>query len=86
MIKPPPPKSRGVAGVWLLFCVSALAAGLGFDLFGEMGPRFSIAAQPGARALLGLGVAVVLVLVAHALRWALGRKDEKGEVRARDHA
>lgn len=83
MIKPPPPKSRGVAGVWMLFCVAAGAAGLGFDLFADMGARFSVAALPGARALLGVGVAVALVLGAHALRWALGRapRDEKGETR-----
>lgn len=88
MIKPPPPKSRGIAGVMLLFCVAAGAAGLGFDLFAGMEGRFGVATQAGARAVLGLGVAAVLVLASHALRWALGRKatDETGGARAVDHA
>jgi hypothetical protein len=88
MIKAPPPKSRGIAGLLLLFSASAGAAGLGFDLFADMGERFGVAAQPGARAVLGLGVAAMTVLAAHALRWALGRTqtEEKGETRARDHA
>ena len=83
MIKAPPPKSRGIAGLLLLFCVAGGAAGLGFDVFGDMGQRFGVAAQPGARAVLGLGVAAVLVLAAHAMRWALGRRrhDEQGEPR-----
>jgi hypothetical protein len=88
MIKAPPPKSRGIAGPLLLFCVAGGAAGFGFDVFGDMGARFGVAAQPGARAVLGLGVAAILVLAAHAMRWALGRAphEEKGETRARDHA
>jgi hypothetical protein len=83
MIKAPPPKSRGISGLLLLFCVAGGAAGLGFDLFGDMGQRFGVAAQPGGRAVLGLGVAAVLVLASFAMRWALGRtaRDDEGEPR-----
>jgi hypothetical protein len=86
MIKPPPPKSRGIAGMMMLFCVAGGAAGLAFDLFADMGPRFSAATLPGARAALGVAVALALTLGAHALRLVLGRKDETGGPRARDHA
>lgn len=87
MIKPPPPKPRGVAGLLMLFCVSAGVAGLGFDLFAEMGARFGVVAQSGGRAVLGLGVAATLVLAAHAMRWLLAKPaQDQGETRARDHA
>lgn len=88
MIKPPPPKPRGVAGFLLPFFVAAGGLGLGLDLMLEPIARFSIAAQPGARAVLGVALAAGLVLVAHALRWALGRATETadGGPRARDRA
>jgi hypothetical protein len=74
MIKPPPPKATGIAGLVFLFCAVAAVAGVGFDLMNGGAGRLSIIAQPGARAVLGVGVAVAAILLAHALRFALGRK------------
>lgn len=88
MIKAAPPKNRGIAGVLMLFCATSAIAGLGFDLFLDAGVRFgAAAAQPGARAVMGLGVAALLVLAGHALRWMLGRRATEVEgARARDNA
>ncbi len=87
MIKPAPPKPRGISGLALLFCVVALIAGVSLDFALEQGPRFGVIAQPGGRAALGVGVAAGAVLLAHALRWALGRNppDETGGGDARNH-
>lgn len=80
MIKPAPPPKRGIAGMVLLFCVAALVAGLGFEFLSGDAPRFSVVAQPGGRAVLGVGVVAVLVLLAHAMRALLAvRKDGGGD-------
>lgn len=68
----------------LLFCIVALAVGLGFDFARDDAPRFGVAAQPGGRAVLGVTSAVGVVLIAHAMRWLLGRKPA-GERDAVDH-
>lgn len=88
MIKPGPPKARGISGLALLFCAVALIAGVSLDFALEQGPRFGAIAQPGGRAALGVGVAAAAVLIAHALRWVLGRtpRDESGGGDAADHA
>jgi hypothetical protein len=88
MIKPPPPRTTGVAGVVFLFCVAAGVAGLGVDVLIDHPVLGGVATQPGARAFLGVGVAAALVLAAHALRFALGRSasgEERGGPRG-DHA
>ena len=74
MIKPEPPKTTGIAGMVLLLCGTAAGAGLGFDILNGGETRLGLVAQPGARAVLGVGVAVAVILVAHALRFVLGRK------------
>lgn len=80
MIKPPPPQKRGIAAMLLLFCVVALVAGLGFEFISGASARFSVVAQPGGRAVLGVGVAAALVLLAHAMRLLLAsRKDGGGD-------
>jgi hypothetical protein len=80
MIKPAPPKPRGIAALMLLFCIVALIVGLGFDFLVGAGGRFSPIAQPGGRAALGVGVAAGIVAVAHVMRMLLGRKPrEPGE-------
>lgn len=82
-----PSASRGgVAGVALLFCVSAGVAGLAFDFFGEARSTFWLLADPGGRALLGVGAVTAIVLVAHAARWLLARRAEKGGRHAGDHS
>ncbi len=87
MIKPPPPRSTGIAGLVFLFCIAAGVAGLGLDLLLGLPSRMGLADQPGARAVLGVGVAAGLVLCAHALRFLLGRlsdAEERGDGRV-DH-
>lgn len=92
MIKPAPPQPRGIAGLVFLFCGVALIVGLGFDL--ALGPseRFSVVSLPGGRAVLGVGVAAAIVLVAHGMRFALGRRPrvmapgERSAVDAVDHS
>ena len=84
MIKPAPPQTRGIAGLLLLFCAVAAALGLAADLM-LGGVRFNVVAEPGGRAVLGVGVAAGLVLVAHGLRFVLARRErEKSD--AGDHA
>jgi hypothetical protein len=87
MIKPSPPKSRGAAGV-LFVCFFAVAtAGVLIDMFVLANARVDVLAPPGARAMLGVGVAAAAVLTAFAMRWALGRPIKgEGGARARDHA
>lgn len=85
MIKPAPPPKRGIAGMLLLFSAVALIAGVGFEFLIDAPPRFSIAAQPGGRAVLGVGVVAVLVLLAHLMRAVLTVR-ESGGGDASDHA
>lgn len=84
MIKPAPPQPTGIAGLLLLFCVVAAAIGVGADLL-LGGSRFSVISEPGGRAVLGVGVAAGAVLIAHAMRLLLGRREEEKRD-AGDHA
>jgi hypothetical protein len=87
MIKPAPPQSRGIAGVLFVCLLAVATAGLLIDMLVVRGPRFSVLADPGMRAVLGAGVAGLAALTAFALRWLLGRPaQDEGEARARDHA
>ncbi len=87
MIKPPPPKSTGIAWLALLFCVVALAAGTGFDAMSGGDNRLGVVSQPGARAVLGVGIAVAAVVTARVFRLVLGRRIEaEGEAHARHHS
>ena len=74
MIKPGPPKITGIAGLLLLFCGAGAGAGLLFDILSDGGQRIGAIAQPGAHSVLGIGVATAVVIVAYALRFALGRR------------
>jgi len=82
MTKPISPSRGGIAGMLLLFCVAGGGAGMAFDFTTDNGQAFWILQAPGMRALLGVGVAVVLVAAAHLLRLLLGRKVSEGEPRA----
>lgn len=88
MIKPAPPKSRGIAGVLFVFLLGVATAGLLIDLLVLTPARgASVFAAPGGRAALGAAVAVSAVIVTFVLRWAMGRpfKGEEG-ARVRDHS
>lgn len=82
-----PSPRGGVAGVALLFCIAFGGAGLAVDYLLDEGPRWLLT-RPGARALLGVAVVLVLLACAYVLRWALGRPawKTKEERDARDSA
>jgi hypothetical protein len=87
MIKPAPPKARGIAGVLFVWLLAFATAGLLLDVLVIRGGRASLFAGPGGHALLGVGVALGAVLVAVALRFTLGRPiKSEGGPGARDHA
>ncbi len=86
MSRKPLPHSRGgVAGVALLFCVSAGAAGLAFEFMRNAPGAFWLLAEPGGRAALGAGAVTAIVLIAHAARWLLARREGKGGADVGDH-
>jgi hypothetical protein len=87
LIKPAPPKSRGIAGV-LFVCLAGVAtAAVLLDVFVLPATGSSLFTAPGGRALLGAGAAAGAALIGFALRWALARPlEDKGDERARDHA
>lgn len=75
----PKPSRGGAAGMLFLFAAVIGGAGLTFDLLLNHQRGFWIGAEPGARALIGVGAAVIVVAAAHLLRLALARPiDEKG--------
>lgn len=80
MTRPLPPRAKGISGLVLLFCVTALAAGLGFDFMTERNAWW-LGAEHGAAAVIGLAAAAFTVLVGHLLRFLLQRRDpvEAGE-------
>ncbi len=66
---------RGVAGTLFFVCASIGAAGLGADI-ALSGPVSWLGAEPGARAVIGFGVAVIAALGAHGARFVLGGRDK----------
>jgi hypothetical protein len=74
-----PPASGGVAGMALLYCLAAGAAGLAFDLLRDAPNAFWFLADPGGRAALGAGAVVCIVLIAHAARLLLARRPQRSE-------
>jgi hypothetical protein len=87
MIKPPPPKSTGIAWLALLFCAVAVVAGVCFDMLSNSDNRLGLLTQPGARAVLGVAIAVTAIVAARLFRIVLGRRIERGgEAHARDHS
>ena len=71
---PQRPRVRAGFGLTVLFSVAALLLGTGLDFATASGPRFWIDDQPGGLALLGGGVALAVVVIAHIVRLALGRR------------
>jgi hypothetical protein len=87
MIKPAPPKARGIAGVLFVCFLAVATAGALVDLLVLGDGRANILVAPGGRAMLGAAVAIGAVVIGFALRFTLGRpiKDEGG-ASVRDHA
>ncbi len=70
---------RGVAGIVFVLCLLLGGAGLALDLLRPHAPAFWPAALPGARALIGVGGALVVVAAMYVLRFAFGqRASEEG--------
>ncbi|MBI3438887.1 MAG: hypothetical protein HY054_09635 [Proteobacteria bacterium] len=66
--------NRAGVGLALLFCASAALLGTGLYFATASGSRFWFDQQPGALALLGGGVALASVLLAHCVRLLLRRR------------
>lgn len=64
---PPQPRS-GITGLLLVFSVTALLLGLGFDLGAGSRVRFWIGDQPAAAAAIGVAGVLFAVIAAHAAR------------------
>ncbi|MET0181290.1 MAG: hypothetical protein ABW199_00230 [Caulobacterales bacterium] len=75
--KPP----RGPVGVFFMLGLLACGAGLALDF---LSPHHGAAFfdRPGAPALIGAGVAIAAAIIAHALRFILGRVSEDAGDRA----
>jgi hypothetical protein len=69
----------------LLFCFTAVAAGLAFDFAGG-GYGFWLGARPGGAAAIGAAAAAFCVAAAQVARLLLGRQDAKGSGNADPHA
>ena len=79
MSRTPPPPRSGIAGLLFVFCLTALLAGLGFDVFGGARVRFWIGDQPAAAAAVGVAVILFVLLVGQGARWLLGRSTDFDE-------
>lgn len=77
--KLPPTSQGGVAGIALLFCISAGGAGLAFDMLRDAPNAFWFVADPGGRAALGAGAVTAVVLIAHLARLLLARRAHGGK-------
>ncbi|MEZ5960208.1 MAG: hypothetical protein R3C30_07225 [Hyphomonadaceae bacterium] len=74
----PPPRS-GITGLLLVFSVTALLLGLGFDLGMGAHVQFWIADQPAAAAAVGAAAVLFAILAAQAARFVLGRRRSVNE-------
>ncbi|HYD71893.1 MAG TPA: hypothetical protein VEF55_02050 [Candidatus Binatia bacterium] len=87
MIKPAPPKPRGIAGVLFVCFFGVATAGVLIDLLVLSNGSASILAAPGGRAVLGVAVAAGAAIIGFALRFTLGRPiKEEGGSGVRDSA
>jgi hypothetical protein len=64
----------GIFGLLFVFCLTALLAGLGFDLGGSARAHFWIGDQPAAAFAVGVAATLFAILAAWAARAVLGRK------------
>jgi len=76
MSREPQPRG-GIAGLVVLFCLTAGAAGLAFDFTGDTS-GFWLGARPGGGAAIGAAAAIFCVAAAQLARLLLGRDTAKG--------
>ena len=79
-----PPQRSGVTGLLLVFSVTALLVGLGFDLGAGSRVRFWIGDQPAAAAAVGVAGVLFAVLAAHAARLLLPVRRRQDEEESKD--
>lgn len=73
-----PPARGGVAGMALLFSVAVGAVGLLVDFMTDPAGSRWLLTQPGARAALGVAVALALLACVHVVTALLGRRADDG--------
>jgi hypothetical protein len=79
MTKRAPRPRGGIFGLLLVFCLTALLAGLGFDVGASARARFWIGDQPAAALAVGVAATLLAILSAWAARAVLGRKARHGD-------
>ena len=79
MSKAQPPQRSGVTGLLLVFSITALLVGLGFDLGAGSRGRFWIGDQPAAATAVGIAGVLFAVIAAHAARAVLARRKAEEE-------
>lgn len=84
MTKPSPPPRSGATGLLLVFSITALLVGLGFDLLGGSRLRFWIGDQPAAAAAVGVAGVLFAVIAAHAMRAVLQSRRKPEDEESRD--
>lgn len=77
MSKTPPPRG-GIAGLAILFCFTAAAAGVALDFATRAPGGFWVAAQPGAMAAIGLGSALFVVVAARLAQFLFVNRSKEG--------
>lgn len=81
----PPPRS-GITGLLLVFCVSGLLLGIGFDLGAGARLRFWIGDQPAAAAAVGVAAVLFAIFAAQVARVLVGRRQrDEGSSDASSH-
>jgi hypothetical protein len=74
MSRQSPPSRGGIFGLLFVFCLTALLAGLGFDLGASARAHFWIGDQPAAAFAVGVAATLFAILAAWSARAVLGRK------------
>lgn len=81
------PKTKSGGALLFLLLFGAMGAlGLAFDFMMTAERGFWLGADPGGRALIGVGAAAFLMLSAHVARLVLSRRLNGGGRDAGDHA
>ncbi|MDZ4690861.1 hypothetical protein [Terricaulis sp.] len=77
MSRAPPPRG-GIAGLAILLCFTAAAAGVAFDFMSRGPGGFWVGAQPGAAAAIGFGAALFAVIAARLAQFLFGARGKEG--------